>query len=112
MYEERRKYRRVEFKEPLQYQTQDGDSLEGSLACDIGEGGVRFNADDFIPLNSELAVQMEIEPQNVVALRGRVAWVQLVPHSDRYQVGLEFDGSESCAESREKIHQYVASLRS
>ena len=107
MLEERRQFPRLPFKEPLQYRQKEGEPAIGCLAADIGEGGVRFNSNEFIPLNRELSIQASMAPDKLIDLKGRVAWIQLMPYSDRYQVGLQFDAGQLPNTSRREIRQYI-----
>jgi len=107
--EEKRRFDRIDFRSPLKYQLKDAQDLVGSLTCDLSEGGTKFNAEEFIPLSSELTVELDLEPNKPVAFHGRVSWVQLLPHSDRYQVGMEFEDSELYSDSRKEVRQYIES---
>ena len=107
MIEERRKFPRLPFKEPLQYKQKEGEAPVGCLTADIGEGGVRFNSNEFIPLNRELSMQVSMAPGKLIDLKGRVAWIQLMPYSERYQVGLQFDAGQLPNTSKQEIRQYI-----
>ena len=109
---EKRRLKRVEFREPLRYSKGALIPLSGSLAYDLSEGGLRFQTEDFIPLNESLAIMMELSPEKVLSLHGRVVWVQMVPHSDRYHVGLKFDNDDSMMKSREVIKEYIGTRQS
>src|SRR3989338_4836688 len=88
---EKRRFPRAQFHEAVHYQLKDESKFGGCLASDIGEGGIQVSLNDFVPINTELVLQMKLgRLARVVDLTGRVAWLQRVPFSDRYQVGLEF----------------------
>jgi Tfp pilus assembly protein PilZ len=109
MDEDKRKFVRVECREPIQYRTSSDSGFVGSLAYDIGEGGLRFQTDSFIPLKEPLSVNLVLNPEMSLSIHGQVVWVQMVPHSDRYHIGLKFDDSDAMAHYQKLIQKYVHS---
>ena len=107
---EKRKFLRAPFKMAVSYQLKDPQAFGGCLASDIGEGGIKINLDDFVPLGAEMMLQIQLG-QNftfpIINLVGRVVWIARVPDSDRYQLGLEFIDTSSRVSSSQKICQYV-----
>lgn len=112
---EMRKYPRVPFREGVHFHIQNLDQpLEepfrmsgGCLAYDLSEGGIRCWVDEFIPLNTEITVDFYLDPTLPVAVTGRVVWVQKVPHSESYQIGLEFKDTSGYTLSRECLRDYA-----
>ncbi len=90
---DQRKFPRTGFREPVQYRSLDKDIFIGSAGYDLSEGGVRFATEDFIPLNSEVMINLQFKPEREAKLAARVVWIQKVPHSDNYHVGCEFLGN-------------------
>ncbi len=88
---ERRQFSRIRLDEPVRYQLKDPTQFGGCLSCDIGAGGIRISVNDFIPLNTELALQVHLSSKRVVDRKGRVVWVEKFRFADRYQAGVEFD---------------------
>ena len=112
--EEKRKTERIRFQEALEFQWKNTPIQGGCLACDLSEGGIKINFNEFVPLNSEIELTLRLKGQpDVLMLLGRVAWVKQVPFSDRYQLGLEFSGSDpnSIAETNREICHYIKSHR-
>ena len=107
-YVDKRKYHRVEYREPVRYHMREQSKFGGCLSNDISEGGIKLNFDDFVSIRSEVNIQVRLEntPQ-VVDLIGKVVWVQQVPFSERYRVGLEF--SPPSPISKDHIKSYVNS---
>lgn len=105
--EEKRRFARVTFKQPVQFQLKDPVQLGGSLSFDLSEGGVRIRLNDFIPLAAELPLQIQLTIEQAVDCVGRVVWVRKVPFSDSYHVGLEFIATESLGRVKEKIRQWI-----
>lgn len=106
---ERRKAKRMEFREPIQYRSRESEQLQGSLGYDLSEGGLRFQTESFIPLNKSLSIHMDLGQGQSIDVDGHVVWVQLVPHAERYHVGLSFEDTQAIVNSKKIIHQYINS---
>lgn len=108
---EKRHYKRTRFSEPVRFQFKEESSFGGCLACDIGEGGMKVNFNDFIPLNTEMILQMKLtNTPRVIDVTGQVAWLEKVPYSDRYHVGVRFTKIDS--QMQEGIRRYIQSRHS
>ena len=106
---DRRQYSRAAFREGVQYKVPGQEALNGCLAYDISEGGIRFQGFNFVPLNTIVSVHIGLDLEKSLDLQGKVVWVQQAPHMDRYYVGLEFDHSQAWASSRSTIQNYIKS---
>ena len=105
---DKRGFARTRFQEPISYQLKEASEFGGCLGCDISEWGLRINFNDFVPVNTEMALSMKLYSiSKVIDLIGRVAWLQRLPYSDRYQVGLQFVKVDPI--SQEEIRRYVRS---
>jgi len=112
---EQRKYKRIEFKEPVQYRILDGIPqtaagtifFEGTVSCDLSEGGIKFRVEDFIPLKAVVVVVVSLRDQPLLEIEGRVAWVQKIPHAENYLLGLEFVTSRENALAFKKLRHYI-----
>ena len=105
--EEKRRFVRITFKQPVQFQWKDPVPLGGSLSFDLSEGGIRIRLNDFIPLAAELPLQIQLAIEQAVDCIGRVVWIRKVPSSDSYHAGLEFIETESLGRVKEKIRQWI-----
>ena len=105
---EKRRFKRVQFRDPVKYHFRDISNFGGCLAYDISEGGMRINFFDFVPVNTEMNFQLKLSSiPKLIDVTGRVVWLQQVPYSDRYQIGLQFTEPDTL--SREEIRSYVKS---
>lgn len=91
---EKRRCSRISYREAVQYKVL-GNTGEGggSLSYEVSEMGLRLQLEHFVPLNAQIVLNFllkDINGSKVVTIQGRVAWVQQIRYSDRYQVGLEF----------------------
>jgi hypothetical protein len=105
--EERRVYKRVRFAEPVQFQHKDPAVFGGCLGADISEDGIRIYISDFIPLHSELTLQVPLGSKEVINCPAKVMWVEKHPSFDRYSVGLQFMGENYRADNREMVRMLV-----
>lgn len=92
---------RIQFKDPSQF--------GGSLSCDLSEGGARIHLSDFVPVNTELTLSIQLADESVVECPCRIAWVEKNRFSDSYQAGLEFINEDLIMNSRKKIHGFLSS---
>lgn len=110
---EQRQYVRIPFREPVGFRMRGPKGFGGCLAYDLSENGIRINFDQFVPLHSNMDFQMQFgNNPELFNVKGRVVWVQKVPHSERYQVGLQFEDADVFVQSQQKIHEYIQFIRS
>ena len=88
--EDKRRFRRVAFKGPVQFRTKSQGEPAACVAYDLSERGIRLNSSDFIPAREEMVLTLQMDFGVQIDLPGRVIWVQRVPHAENYHIGLEF----------------------
>ena len=93
--DEQRKFERQDYRDPVQYRITPGQEPRGCVAYDFSGGGARFRASEFIPLNAEIYLDIRFPEIHIQQLPVRVAWVQRVPNSEMYEIGVEFKNSSS-----------------
>ena len=106
-WKERRRFRRIRLKEPVRYELKDPRQYGGCVAGDISAGGIKIILNDFIPLGTELALQVRLIGSQIVDCPGRAVWVEKIAFGDGYRVGLRFMEGKTSPESREVIHHFV-----
>lgn len=112
---EKRRYKRIAFREAVEFHVLPGapahgaplPSFGGCLSWDLSEGGLRFRAYSFIPLNTDLSVEFSVENDRTVKLVGRVVWIQKLPHSEQYNLGLEFAKTPQNIHGQKVLHRYL-----
>ena len=107
--DERRSFYRVHSARAVRFQLKDPQQFGGCLSCDLSQGGIRVQFGDFVPLNTEMTLQIQLSDESVVDCPCRVAWVEKNRFGDRYQAGLEFSGRESNPDFQRKIHNFLSS---
>lgn len=106
---ERRRYKRVNSTIPLQYKNlrQLSEGTVGAITRDVGEGGIRFIANEFLPLASRLVVEVFLpaQPRPVKAI-AKVAWIRKIASTDQYEVGNQF--LEVGKEDKVNLSEYIS----
>src|SRR6185503_14460851 len=86
---EKRKSPRFECQVPIM--TKKGTAFDTSQTVDISQGGVGIISERFIPINTKMAVEIALAPESEPVLTvGRVKWVQKIPQSDQFRIGMVF----------------------
>ena len=105
---EKRRFQRFKHAEAVRFEFTDLVQVGGCLSCDLSEGGIRVRLNDFVPLNTELNLQIHLDGQNTVDCIGRVAWGEKGRFGDDYLAGLKFEESGAIMNSRSKIHGFLS----
>jgi hypothetical protein len=108
-FQERRYKKRIIFKEPVQFQTKAFDEWAGTVGGDLSSGGMRLNFYDFVPLNTELNLQIRLAPEKIVNCSGRLVWIVKMRYMERYQGGVEFQESGENAPAKQEIEKFLTS---
>jgi hypothetical protein len=85
-----RKFLRREFREAVGYRYPETLVLNGSVGCDLSEGGIRFRTEEFLPQDAQVVVNIQLKADREATLEARIIWVQKVPHAETYHIGCEF----------------------
>ena len=87
----RRQFVRIPFYEAVGYQRLEQSSLEGSLAGDISQGGLKLSVNEFIPLETVLELQIRLPGQiQVIPARAKVVWIKELPYrDDSWEIGVQ-----------------------
>ena len=101
---ERRKSIRREFSIPLQYKGFE-PSVNKAMTKDVGESGVKFTTNNFIPVFTKLVVNIFFNPGEPVKILSEVVWVRKLPHLDLYSIGTRF--TELKEEQKRLIADYL-----
>ena len=90
---EKRRFERVVSQMPIQYKKlkQPAEGTVGAISINISEGGVRFLANEFLPLASRLVIEVFVpaQPRPVKAI-SKVAWIRKMPEGEQYEIGNQF----------------------
>ena len=79
--------------------------FDGAQSFDFSRKGMGFITKTALPLDKEIAVAIDLDESNMpVLVKGRVAWVQSIPSSGQYRVGLKFQ--ESIDDAQNRLNEY------
>jgi c-di-GMP-binding flagellar brake protein YcgR len=101
---EKRHFPRINFKAPLHYQIYGSGEPQDTSAEDISLGGMGFIDQQFLAPGSIIRLAFNVFSRYVQAT-GRIAWSQVLPHSDRYRIGIEFQGLD--AKAKKDIKDFI-----
>jgi len=103
---ERRKYVRIPDSSPVSYKVIPEEKISDYVAKDISQGGLRFFVHEFIPKDSLLKVRVTLS-ETTFSFEAvvKLMWINEVPYSDKYEVGVEFVNLPK--ESTEYLIDYI-----
>lgn len=112
--EERRSRQRLNLRFPMRYrllpQTKDfakrRRSVTSVLTRDIGEGGLRFVSERFIPKSARLLVESP-SLSTYWQIKAEVRWIQKMGYSEKYSIGLSFQNGEEQAKEILSLYSEV-----
>lgn len=109
---EKRQYPRVQTHIHVRYRNlRDGAAVPGesSISADLGEGGVRFRAGEFISMACRLILELDIpicsKPIKAIS---RVAWIKKADEGNDYEIGNQF--LEMSKQDKDLVSEYVGSM--
>lgn len=108
-FSQKRMTRRIRLAEPVRFQFKDPEHYGASLSCDVSEGGLKINLNQFIPLNEELDLSICLDDEKTIDCRAKVVWIEQLRYSERFRAGLEFIQSENFGDSRNQLKMLVSS---
>lgn len=87
--EEKRHITRINLKVPIRYQIRGKHEFNDTLCDNIGLGGIGFIDNKFLTPKTLLMLEINA-PLRTLRPIGKIAWITMLPHSDNYQIGVEF----------------------
>jgi c-di-GMP-binding flagellar brake protein YcgR len=82
--------------------------LRSSHTIDLSRTGVGFVSTRFVPINSKLMVELSLSRgENPVLVQGCVKWVEKIPNSQNFRVGMNF--SDISTDTQSRIEKYFKS---
>jgi len=87
--EEKRRFPRIKLNTALCYQVRGAHDFNSTVSHDISESGVALVNDKFINCESLLNLKIKVLSR-VLSAVGKVTWVNPMPHSNRFRIGVEF----------------------
>ncbi len=90
---DKRQYPRHPFKQAVKYQIGEYSCPDGSLSKDLSQGGICLTVSQFVPVKGCVVLYLQRSQESkVIVVKGTVNWIKMLPESDRYQIGVHFEG--------------------
>jgi c-di-GMP-binding flagellar brake protein YcgR len=103
---ERRKYKRLTASFPVHFKVKTTNKFGNTLSCDISGGGLRLMLEQFVAPNTDFMLEFNlVDFLQIITAVGRVVWTKKMPHSERYQLGIEF--KEIPTKNQDSLNQFV-----
>lgn len=88
---ERRRFLRISEEDAVTYEVIPFHKTARSVTRDLSIGGIRFFADEFIPMSSVLKVELQLKGANrVIRAIVKTKWIKQYYDDERYDLGAEF----------------------
>jgi len=90
---ERRRFPRINARLPIQFKDiqRPIETYTGTLTKDVSESGARFISSDFLSIFTRLLLEVTVPAfSRPVKAISKVAWIQKIPRSNQYSVGVQF----------------------
>ena len=105
--EEKRKFQRVNISFPIKCESSETKNSFYTVFKDISKGGVKLITNEFMKINKQLKIEINLVSK-LIKGKGRVAWCNAQPYSDRYIAGIEF--TELSKESEKELASFLAEI--
>ena len=90
---EQRQHPRFPFKQAVRFQIGEYNCPNGSLSRDLSRGGISLTVSQFVPVKGTVVLYLQRhQGSKVIVVKGTVSWIKMLPDSERYQVGIHFEG--------------------
>ena len=95
----------------MKFRFKDPKKYGGCLAADISDGGMKVSLNNFVPVDTELSLEVQLASQRIVDCVANIVWIEKMPYMDRYQVGLKFKEERFELDSKKEIHLFTHSSK-
>lgn len=87
-----------------------GGPFEYTKTVDFSKSGLGFVSHHKVPLNKEIAIQLDLSEEGAPALVvGKVRWINRIENSVNYRIGISFEnvlsGSKACLDHYFRSHK-------
>jgi c-di-GMP-binding flagellar brake protein YcgR len=103
---ERRKYKRLTTHVPVHFRVKTTNKFGNTLSCDISAGGIKVMLENFVAPQTDFMLEFTLADFfQIISAVGRVVWTKKMPHSERYELGIEF--KEIPLRNKDSINQLI-----
>ena len=91
MVQERRRFPRIGCMLPVRLYPRDNPKVIETLTKDLGQGGLRCLSPSSRTVSSLVSLEIALGPgERPLSLRACIVWVEMVPNSKQFYLGLAF----------------------
>lgn len=106
---DKRQHPRYPFKKAVKYQIGEYSCPDGSLSRDLSRGGICLTVSQFVPVNGSVVLYLQRNQESkVIVVKGTVSWIKMLPDSERYQIGVHFEGLDESVQR--EVNNIIVSL--
>lgn len=88
---ERRRFTRIKKQCPVSYCVLPQIKIKRKMSLDLSQGGLRFISEDFIPLNSKLKIEIDLDnPPRLINAIAQLVWIKEIFANEYFNVGVRF----------------------
>ncbi len=88
---DRRRFLRVPEEDKIKYSVIPESKSGRKLTRDLSLGGMRFIADQFVPVGSIIKIELKLKRiERAINLLAKVMWVKSVFADERFEIGVRF----------------------
>ncbi|MCM8801399.1 MAG: PilZ domain-containing protein [Candidatus Omnitrophica bacterium] len=88
---ERRRFVRIKKQCPVSYCILPQTKVRRKMSLDLSQAGLRFIAEDFIPLNSKLKMEIDLDnPPRLINVIAQPVWIKGIFADEYFNVGVRF----------------------
>ncbi len=110
---DKRIYGRVKCEIDSSFRNLDEDvskPIAETLIHDISEGGIRFRANQFIPVHNKLLFRIQLPNSKFIETVAQPAWIREIPSLGQYDIGAQFLSLSD--EHRQIIKEFASTITS
>ena len=107
---EKRRFPRFPFKQAVKFRIGEYNCPDGSLSKDLSRGGICLTVNEFLAVKSPVVIYLQLNQESrLIQVHGTVSWIQMIPDSERFYVGIQFDPLEGSVNN--EVNRIIVSLR-
>ena len=111
MGEERRSAPRIRAYRPVRLHNPSTPQVIETLTKDLSIGGLRCVSPTLLPVSTELNLELVLSTgDEPLTMRGRMAWFQVLPQSEQFDLGISF--LDLAPRTKRRLSAYLERLSS
>ena len=105
----KRQYPRYPFKQAVKFQIGEFSCPDGCLSRDLSRSGICLTVSQFIPVKGSVILYLQQDQESkVIVVKGTISWIKTLLDSERYQVGIHFEGLDESVQR--EVNKIVVAL--